>query len=155
MCFRVRVVTPGWRRAKNHLPCPRGSCTRCRYKVSEMNLKLSCYPGDGDEGVDREALLQDRCDREGFGQEGHGGGRKVKWPNSFFDFIFIFLAHAISLNVQRSHLDRKFNLSSECNAMMIHQGAAGVRVGHFETNFGGVRGEHCPSKQTSIILNII
>ena len=43
-----------------------------------MILKHSCYPGDRDEGVDREALLQDRCDREGFGQEGHGGGRKVK-----------------------------------------------------------------------------
>ena len=43
----------------------------------------------------------------------------------------------------------------QLNAMMIQQGAAGVRVGHFETNFGGVRGEHCPSKQTSIILNII
>ena len=57
-----------------------------------MNLKHSCYSGDRDEGVDREALLQDRCDREGFGQEGHGGGRKVKWPNSFFDFIFILLA---------------------------------------------------------------
>ena len=62
-------------------------------QVYEMNLKHSCYPGDGDEGVDREALLQDRCDREGFGQEGHGGGRKVKWPNSFFDFISILLAH--------------------------------------------------------------
>ena len=58
-----------------------------------MILKHSCYPGDRDEGVDREALLQDRCDREGFGQEGHGGGGKVKWPNSFFDFIFILLAH--------------------------------------------------------------
>ena len=62
-------------------------------QVYEMNLKHSCYPGDRDEGVDREALLQDRCDREGFGQEGHGGGRKVKWPNSFFDFISILLAH--------------------------------------------------------------
>ena len=117
ICFRVVKVTPGWRRAKNHLPCPRESCTRCRYKVYEMNLKHSCYPGDRDEGVDREALLQDRCDREGFGQEGHGGGRKVKWPNSFFDFIFILLAHIcyISLNVQRNHLDRKFNFSIERN----------------------------------------
>ena len=88
-----KLVTPGWRRAKNHHPCPRGSCTRFRYKVYEMNLKHSCYPGDRDEGVDREALLQDRCDREGFGQKGHGGGRKVKWPNSFFDFISILLAH--------------------------------------------------------------
>ena len=91
ICFRV--ITQGWRRAKNRLPCPRGSCTRCRYKVYEMNVKYSWYPGDRDEGVDREALLQDRSDREGFGQEGHGGGRKVKWPNSFFDFVSILLAH--------------------------------------------------------------
>ena len=76
---------------------------------------------------------------------------------NIFDFIFISLVHiyAISLDIQKSHLDRKFNLSIECNAMMIHQGAAGVRVGHFETNFGGFGGEHCPSIQTSIILNII
>ena len=74
-------------------PVQGGHAQGADIQVYEMNLKHSCYPGDRDEGVDREALLQDRCDREGFGQEGHGGGRKVKWPNSFFDFISILLAH--------------------------------------------------------------
>ena len=45
------------------------------YYVEQYNDNF--FPGDWNKGFDREALLQDRGDPEGVGQEGDGGGRTV------------------------------------------------------------------------------